>query len=276
MSRWRKVDVRVWNDRAFMSLSQDARLLWLYLLTCPETTAIPGVIPTGQGAIGDALEWSPERFQERFAEVSRQGLAKADFKARLVWLPKAIKYDPPPNGNVVKGWRDHWNEVPECDLKHEAWQVLKRYTERFAEQFQEAMPEPPRNRMAIQEQEQEQEQDLSCSPPASEPELPLPKETKPRFDLEAAYRLYPRKQGKAPGMAKARKQVRTQADYDQLLSACGRMAELWAGHETEFCPHWSTFVSQERWRDDELPAPSKPETRNGRSSGPTPPPLRPL
>lgn len=75
-------------------------------------------------------------------------------------------------------------------------------------------------------------------------------------DFERVYEIYPRKQGKKAGMAKVRKLVTTAEDYDALRNAVDQMAKAWRGQETTYCPQWSTFVSQERWRDDQPPLPS--------------------
>ena len=64
-------------------------------------------------------------------------------------------------------------------------------------------------------------------------------------------------------MASAKRLVRTQADFDLLSTVVSEMARAWAGQDLTYCPHWSTFISQERWRDDSLPMPSadKPQRK---------------
>jgi hypothetical protein len=71
-------------------------------------------------ALAEELDWSGEEFREAFGEVSGKGLVKADWKARVVWIPKAVKYNQPESPNVVKSWRYTWDEIPECALKAEA------------------------------------------------------------------------------------------------------------------------------------------------------------
>jgi hypothetical protein len=69
------------------------------------------------------------------------------------------------------------------------------------------------------------------------------------FDFRAVYQAYPRKLGKAKGLAKAAKDVKTDADYQALVGAVGRFVEHHrsAGTEEKFIPHFSTFMSE--WRD---------------------------
>jgi hypothetical protein len=80
-------------------------------------------------------------------------------------------------------------------------------------------------------------------------------------DFERVYEIYPRKQGKKTGMAKVQRMVTTREDYDALRRAVEKMAKGWRGQDTTYCPHWSSFVSQERWRDDDLPMPSVDQGR---------------
>jgi len=85
--------------------------------------------------------------------------------------------------------------------------------------------------------------------------------------LESVYARYPKKQGKAKGLAAAKAKVKTPEDLEQLRAFVERMAKDWAGHDTTYCPQWSTFVSQERWRDDEPLVPSQPRL-TGRAGKP--------
>lgn len=46
MARYRKIDPRIWNDAKFSHLSNDAKLLFIYLLTSPQ--AVRAWIVRGQ------------------------------------------------------------------------------------------------------------------------------------------------------------------------------------------------------------------------------------
>lgn len=131
--------------------------------TGPQTTRIPGLFSSGEAGFAETIGWPIEGFRKVFREVFAQGMVKVDWKARLVWVPKAIHYNRPENPNVVKGWRDTWDEMPECDLKLEAWQELKAFIEGlgegFVKAFEQACQKPSLKPLPNQEQEQEQEQD---------------------------------------------------------------------------------------------------------------------
>ncbi len=182
MARYSKIDRRMWADEKFRRLTAPqpcGQALFVYLLTNPFVGVVPGLYSAGAAMLAEALGWSAEAFREAFEELLREGLVKADFEARLLWIPNAIRYNQPENPNVVKGWQCAWDELPECVLKREAWESLR---ENLSDRgndwlvaFVSSCPEPsakgsakgmPKSvrkgsakDMANQEQEQEHEQE---------------------------------------------------------------------------------------------------------------------
>lgn len=172
--RYRKVEVRTWGDEKFRALTPmppSGQGLWLFLITGPHTTSIPGLFRAGRAAMAEELGWEQEAFDEAFREVFQQGMAQADFQARVVWVPNAIKHNRPESPNVVRSWGSEFDLIPECDLKWEALECLRASVcglgEGFAKAFNEtfgmpsgkASPKPLPKAMPNQEQEQEQEQE---------------------------------------------------------------------------------------------------------------------
>jgi hypothetical protein len=169
---FRKVSRRMWRDERFGRLTEPSpcgRYLWIYLITGPFTSRIPGCVVAKPAVLAADLGWEPEAFREAFQEVLNEGLAKADEKAGLIWLPKGPNHNRPENPNVVKSWRTDWDMVPECPLKSEVWRDLKAFLEGFGEGFADAFakccPKPCR----IQEQEQEQEKEENVPASAGTP-----------------------------------------------------------------------------------------------------------
>lgn len=169
-SRYRKVEVRTWGDEKFRSLSAlppCGQGLWLFLITGPHTGPIPGLFRAGRAAMAEELDWELEAFDKAFQEVFHQGMVKADFKARVMWVPNAIKHNRPESPNVVKSWAAEFDLIPECDLKREALEHLRASVYALGEAFGKAFNEtfgkpsgkPLAKAMPNQEQEQEQEQD---------------------------------------------------------------------------------------------------------------------
>ncbi|KAK6697170.1 hypothetical protein SNK04_014258 [Fusarium graminearum] len=91
--------------------------LWLYLITGPHTGPIPGLFRAGRAALAEELGWGMEGFDKAFGEANAQGMVKADFKSRVVWVPKAITHNRPESPNVVRSWATEFNMIPECGLK---------------------------------------------------------------------------------------------------------------------------------------------------------------
>jgi hypothetical protein len=123
MSRYRKVEVKLWSDLKFNNMTPPqpcGRYLFIYLMTGLHTTQIPGLSRVSEETLASELKWSLEGFREAFREVFREGMAKANWEAKLVWLPNAFKYNKPASPNVVKSWSMDIDLLPDCDLKSEA------------------------------------------------------------------------------------------------------------------------------------------------------------
>ena len=200
MSRYHKVEKRMWADARFRRMSRpqpNGQSLWQYLLTGPRTTPLPGLIIATEAVLADDLGWSLEGFRDAFAEPFREGLAKASWKDGLVILPKALLTGDglpritshPGSPNVIRAWSKTWPDVPECALKAEYFEMLKSFAKALGKPFEDALgdtfgdgyPHQSPNQSRNQEQEQEQEQEerelLSLSPKPK----PKPKTKKPKL-----------------------------------------------------------------------------------------------
>ncbi len=139
--RYRKVDAGTWGDERFKALSPDGKLLWFYLLTGPDVTSVPGLIVAGRAHLCEVFEWDAKRFDSAFKELGQvddEGtpMAKADWSARVIWLPKAWKHNRPSNVATARSWLGHLSVVPGCALKREAVLVLAASLESFGEPYE--------------------------------------------------------------------------------------------------------------------------------------------
>jgi hypothetical protein len=116
VAKYRKVDVRIWNDAKFVGLSECGKLVFMFLMTHPNLTVVGAMRATAPGLAAE-LNMPMERFREGFQEGLSRGMVKVDPKACLVWLPNFLKYNRPDNPNVVKSWADAFDLLPECHLK---------------------------------------------------------------------------------------------------------------------------------------------------------------
>lgn len=168
MARYRKIDVRMWNDRKFRELSDNAKLAFILLLTHPDTTQI-GTIRTRVSNLADELGWQRDAMSHAIQEVTLNGMIDADEKAGLMVINNFLKYNAPSSPNAFKSWRELIDLMPECDLLDRHVASLKAFVDSLSAGMRNAIPndlmdaikdailrvneQPSR----IQEQEQEQE-----------------------------------------------------------------------------------------------------------------------
>lgn len=145
MNIYRKTGVRMWGDDKFRHLSPlppSGQSLWIWLLTGPKTTNLPGLIAGGRAALAEELGWEQEAFDRCFGEIEGLGMARADWKARLIWLPKAVEHNPPANPSIVVAWRRQFDVLPECALKSQAEASIVRFLEQKGPAYAEAFARP--------------------------------------------------------------------------------------------------------------------------------------
>ena len=252
MARYRKVHVKMWGDEKFTALTPPApngQTLWMYLMTGPHTNALPGLFSAGEAALAEALGWPLKGFREAFREVFGKGMAKADWKARLVFLPRAMVYNPPESPNVVKAWRAAFEELPECQLKREAFQAFKDFLEglpkAFVEAFGEDLPKALPKALPNQEQEQEQEQ---------EHEKTLSRSAERAVEFETFWQAYPGHRRKEKAEArKAWGQVAAGNGFlARVLEALARQKRDsdWTRDEGRYVPYPAKWLRRKRWEDD--------------------------
>lgn len=149
----------MWHDERFRALSApqpNAQTLWIWLLTSPRTTTFPGLVIAHEEAIAADLGWSLEDFREAFGEAFAKGMVKADWKAGVVVLTKALRDgfgEPretakPQAPNVIRGWAKSWEMVPECELSREYLGELEAFVKALPKAFQDAFADAFRKAIA--------------------------------------------------------------------------------------------------------------------------------
>jgi hypothetical protein len=261
MSRYRKVDPRIWNDEKFRSLTNKGKLVFFMLLTHPAMTALGAMRGTTSG-LAEELGWPVEAFREAFADVLNQDMVEHDPKACLIALPNFVRYNRPESPNVVKAWVSSLDLLPECELKqsvvHRAESVIQGMQRGFQEAFAEAFDKP----MPYQEQEQEQKK---------EQHPPTPRKTggamSPGFDrFWSTWPTHTRKVAKAQCLAKWQKKD-CEAIADTVVAAveAAKRSETWTKDRGEFIPAPLVWLNQQRWE-----APSEAEAAAHRPEPVTP------
>ena len=195
MARYRKIEVRIWNDRKFRSLSDNAKLAFMMLLTHPDTNQL-GFIRGRSVTMAYDLGWQPNAMSNAILELSKMGMVMVDEQAGLMFIVNFLKHNPPNGVNGAKSWSGLLDLLPECDLLDDALSSLKQVVNGFSDGIKNGIPDDIMNAInnaipnAIEEpyriQEQEQEQEYISSTVVNTPvEDSTPRAKKPSAGVKA-------------------------------------------------------------------------------------------
>ena len=168
-SRYRKIDPRIWNDGKFRTLSDDGKLVFLFLLTHPHMTALGAMRGTFPGLAAE-LGWSPKRFISAAQECLSRHIVELNVAAAWIGIPNFLRYNEPEGPNSVsKAWALALDMLPECPEKQGLIERCRIYLIAQSDAFKHAMGhaiwdafgDAKSEPCHIQEQEQEQEQECS-------------------------------------------------------------------------------------------------------------------
>lgn len=173
MRDYGKVHSSFWTSDDIRQLSDDGKLLAIYLLTGPHSTQL-GAFRLPDGYVSEDMGWSTERVSKGFDELSRKGFATRFEPSKWVVIHNFLKWNEIENPNQGKSAAKLFEQIPDqCPAKPVLARILRDFAPRFPvealnrfETLTQTVPEPYRN----QEQEQEQEQEVSAEPePFAEP-----------------------------------------------------------------------------------------------------------
>ena len=183
MSRYRRIDTRFWNDEKVARLTPLGKLAFLFILTHPNMTAVGAMRGTLAG-LAEELKIGVKPFREPFQE---RFLAH-DPDTHFIWARNFLKYNEPHNPNQVKSLLESVDLIPECRLKTQLLQELKRLLERLGKPFLEPFTKRFGAGALIQDQDQDHDQDplspssLSSTLPGTVPRTrPKPGQGKTAF-----------------------------------------------------------------------------------------------
>lgn len=139
MARYRKIDVRIWNDRKFRELDDNAKLAFLLLLTHPDTNQL-GFIRSRSVSLAFDFGWQSDAMSNAIQTLCQKGMLMVDERAGLMFLPNFLKYNPPNGVNGAKSWAGLLDLVPESDLRDQALIRLKHLIDGLPEGSREGIP----------------------------------------------------------------------------------------------------------------------------------------
>lgn len=239
MRDYGRVYSKFWSSDDIRELTEDGRLLALYLLTCAHGT-LAGVCHLPLGYVAEDVQWTFERVAKGFDELLVKGFAKRCERTKWVWVCKYLTWNPPENPNQLKAARKIACNLPEkCGFRTEFQHAFKQHNAagRIPEQKSLgtlAQPLPTQDQDQDQYQEQEQEQEGSQTPTRAgesgngNPNLnghgPPPEESATWRAIQAAY---PRRSGSqrwADALTEYADQLRLGYTEVQMLEGTQRYA----------------------------------------------------
>jgi uncharacterized phage protein (TIGR02220 family) len=141
MSRYAKVDRRVWNDERFRAFSDDGRYLWLALLTHLHLTSL-GTLRSTWAGLAAELGWSERRLRAAAGPLVEAGMVDVNEAACYLGLRNFLRYNQPESPNVCKAWVAALELVPECEERRRliarCEEALAELPESFRKAFAEA------------------------------------------------------------------------------------------------------------------------------------------
>lgn len=292
------MSAEMYADSKFCDLSPmkpSGQTLWVYLLTGPFSTLIPGVVIGGEAGMSEALRWPLPAFRRCFSEVLAQRMAQADWKARVVFLPNGLRHNLPQSPSVVTGWRQAWSEVPACELKHHAavtirtilgackGQEYQRAFEEFALRRStdapspQAVPQPVTQAVPQPDSHQDQDQDQDLPP------IPLPGGERAPRDARRPHPLdeppvleewsvleqgrflatYPQQNGRIPAIRAWLRLNPNRETARRIIAEVTRRVALGWARELRFVPFPARFLDERMWEEPWTPT-AAPAIETGR------------
>jgi len=149
--RYQKIEVVIWNDEKFINLSQEARYLFLYILTSPHSNAL-GIYVLPIAYICEDLKWSAKQLGKPFSELLSKEIILYDETTRLVFIKNHLRHNPLENENQTKAAIKIIKELPKSPLIKGLSEGLgKQFHKPLRELLQERLGEPYTKPVAVTE-----------------------------------------------------------------------------------------------------------------------------
>jgi len=176
-----QVRTKFWTDGRVAKLSDDAKFMFLFMLTGPHTTAL-GCFRLPAGYVQEDLGWTAPRVSKGFEELLAKGLIKRDETTGWTLVTHFLRYNHPANPNQGKRLATLFEEIPEeiaiygdlvvsllgCPEQRFLPKPFRNHLETLSEQ----LAQPFRNTESESESDTESESESSTYCPTGKPAGP--------------------------------------------------------------------------------------------------------
>lgn len=136
MRDYGRVHSAIWSSPDFLQVSDDAKLLALYLLTSHHATFL-GAFRLPNGYVCADLGWPEERVSKGLGELFRNGFCNRCETTNWLWIRRFLKWNPPENPNQWTFTVKQVEQIPGgCSWKAD-------FIEFLIDLFAERRPEKP-------------------------------------------------------------------------------------------------------------------------------------
>ena len=125
-SRYSKVFVKIWHSKDFRTLSEEGKMLFLYLLTSPHRN-MGGLYYLPLPYLCYDVGLDEERVSKAFEELADKDMALYDYDTQVVLIKKWFCYNPIENENQAKGLNKQLAEIPKSRLFKPFENCVKEY-----------------------------------------------------------------------------------------------------------------------------------------------------
>lgn len=125
MREYGKIHSAFWMSESVRLLSDDGKMLALYLLTCPHGNML-GCFRIPDGYVSDDLGWPLERVSKGFNELFDNGFSNRCSASKWVLIYNFLEYNPFENPNVGKAAGKVYSTIPSnLPAKAELTRILR-------------------------------------------------------------------------------------------------------------------------------------------------------
>jgi hypothetical protein len=127
VSSYTRVGVALFDWPPFITMSLQARMLWLGMYASPEAKAcVPGLFKGSIGTMAEAARIGASDAVSAVDELQEAGLVVVDKLSRLTRFTRLPdRGERPANGKVLKMFWDRWDQLPEAQVKYDWIELLQ-------------------------------------------------------------------------------------------------------------------------------------------------------
>lgn len=251
MRDYGKVYSTFWSSPTTSGLSDDAKLLALYLMTCSHCT-IAGVFRLPEGYVSEDVGWPAERVAQGFHELFTKGFSERCGTTKWVWIRKHLEWNKPENPNQRKSAVKIALSVPdECAWKPAFMRVCSESL--GIGQLENGNPLETIAKPSPNQKHKHKQNSLVAA-----------SEFDGRFDT--FWSAYPRKVAKDDARKAFDKRKPDGEMLDMILAAIEKQSKLeaWTKDGGKFIPHPATWLNGGRWQDGDVQGQTAVDTTVGR------------